>query len=191
MSRLKEKYNKEILPKLKEEFDIKNLSAIPEVAKVVINMCAGEISKEKELKEALSKDLAQITGQIPKITLAKISVAAFGIRAGMPVGLSVTLRGERMYDFMDKLFSIVLPRLRDFRGVAEKSFDKTGNYTLGFDEHTIFPELDPAKSAKAKGFEATIVIAASDPSKSKRLLELLGMPFAKDNLAQGKPFEKS
>ena len=191
MSRLKEKYNKEILPKLKEEFDIKNLSAIPEVAKVVINMGAGEISKEKELKEALSKDLAQITGQIPKITLAKISVAAFGIRAGMPVGLSVTLRGERMYDFMDKLFSIVLPRLRDFRGVAEKSFDKTGNYTLGFDEHTIFPELDPAKSAKAKGFEATIVIAASDPSKSKRLLELLGMPFAKDNLAQGKPFEKS
>ena len=179
MSRLKEKYNKEILPKLKEEFDIKNLSAIPEVAKVVINMGAGEISKEKELKEALSKDLAQITGQIPRITLAKISVAAFGIRVGMPVGLSVTLRGERMYDFLDKLFSIVLPRLRDFRGVAEKSFDKSGNYTLGFDEHTIFPELDPAKSAKAKGFEATIVITASDPSKSKRLLELLGMPFEK------------
>lgn len=191
MSRLQDKYQKEVLPRLAEEFDIKNLSAAPEIKKVVLNIGAGEISKEKEFKEALSRDLAQITGQIPSVRLAKISVAAFGTRAGMPVGLSVTLRGERMYSFLDKLFSIVLPRLRDFRGVALTSFDKGGNYTMGFDEHTIFPEIDPGKSAKPKGFEVTIVVESSNPEMSKRLLELMGMPFAKENLAQGKPFDKS
>lgn len=190
MSRLKEKYIKEIRPFLKKELGIENINAVPEVRKVVINMGAGEISKEKELKEALSRDLAQITGQVPSVRVAKVSVAAFGIRIGMPVGLSATLRGVRMYDFLDKLFSIVLPRLRDFRGVSSASFDKNGNYTLGFSEHTVFPEIDQAKSAKPKGFEITIVVSGDSPEKSKRLLELLGMPFAKDNLAQGKPFEK-
>lgn len=179
MSRLKEKYEKEVLEAIRKEFDIKNVSAVPKVAKVVVNMGAGEISKEKELKVILSRDLAQITGQIPSVRLAKVSVAAFGIRLGMPVGLSVTLRGERMYDFLDKLFSIVLPRLRDFRGVSIKSFDKSGNYTLGFSEHTVFPEIDPAKASKPKGLEVTIVVEGGDPEKSKRLLELLGMPFEK------------
>lgn len=179
MSRLKDRYQKEVLPKIREEFTIKNVTAVPEISKVVVNVGAGEIAKEKEFKEALSRDLAQITGQIPSVRLAKVSVAAFGIRVGMPVGLSVTLRGERMYSFLDKLFSIVLPRLRDFRGVSLTSFDKNGNYTIGFSEHTIFPEIDMAKSAKPKGLEVTMVITASNPERSKRLLELMGMPFEK------------
>lgn len=179
MSRLKEKYQKEIAPLIQKEFDIENKEAVPEVEKVVLNMGAGEISKEKELKETLSRDLATISGQIPSIRLAKVSVAAFGIRLGMPVGLSATLRGVRMYDFLDKLFSIVLPRLRDFRGVSVASFDKSGNYSLGFSEHTVFPEIDPAKASKPKGLEITIVISSGDPTRSKRLLELLGMPFEK------------
>ncbi len=179
MSRLKEKYDKGILAALKNEFGIKNVSEAPRIRKVVVNMGAGDISKEKELKATLLRDLAQITGQTPSIRLAKVSVAAFGIRLGMPVGLSVTLRGTRMYDFLDKLFSIVLPRLRDFRGVANSSFDKGGNYTLGLNEHTVFPEIDAAKSAKPRGLEVTIVIESSNPERSKRLLELSGMPFAK------------
>lgn len=178
-SRLKEKYEKEVLSILKEEFDIKNRSAIPKVEKVVLNMGAGEISKEKELKELLLRDLAIISGQIPSVRLAKVSVAAFGIRLGMPVGLSVTLRGERMYAFLDKLFSIVLPRLRDFRGLSVKSFDKGGNYTLGFSEHTVFPEIDSAKSNKPRGLEVTIVTNTQDQKEAERLLELLGMPFEK------------
>lgn len=190
-SRLKEKYEKEVKLLLQKEFDIKNTSAIPEVEKVVLNMGIGEISRDKELKETLSRDLATVSGQVPSLRLAKVSVAAFGIRLGMPVGLSVTLRGERMYAFLDKFFSIVLPRLRDFRGVSVRSFDKEGNYTLGLNEHTVFPEIDAAKSAKPKGIEVTIVTNSGSPEKSKRLLELLGMPFAKENLAQGKPFEKS
>lgn len=179
MSRLKEKYKKEIAPKLKTEFGIKNASAVPGLGKVVINMGVGEISKNKELKGALLQDLAQISGQVASVRLAKVSVAAFGIRLGMPVGLSVTLRGVRMYDFLDKLFSIVLPRLRDFRGVSSASFDKNGNYTLGFSEHTVFPEIDSAKSAKPQGLEVTIVVNSGSPDQSKRLLELLGMPFQK------------
>lgn len=180
ISRLREKYQKEVIPQLTKEFEIKNSEAIPEVEKVVINMGAGEISKEKELKQSLLRDLGVISGQIPSVRLAKVSVAAFGIRLGMPVGLSVTLRGVRMYDFLDKLFSIVLPRLRDFRGVPTKSFDKGGNYTLGFSEHTVFPEIDSAKSSKPKGLEVTIVMKSSDPIRSRRLLELLGMPFEKN-----------
>lgn len=178
-SRLKEKYEKEIVPNLQKEFGIENTSAIPEVEKVVLNMGIGEISKDKELKAMLIRDLATISGQIPSIRLAKVSVAAFGIRLGMPVGLSATLRGERMYSFLDKFFSIVLPRLRDFRGVSVKSFDKVGNYTLGLTEHTVFPEIDSTKSNKPKGLEVTIVTSSDDPAKSKKLLELLGMPFEK------------
>lgn len=178
-SRLKERYEKEIKSTLQKEFEIKNTSAIPGVEKVVLNMGIGEISKDKELKAMLSRDLATISGQIPSIRLARVSVAAFGIRLGMPVGLSTTLRGERMYSFLDKLFSIVLPRLRDFRGLSSKSFDKTGNYTIGLNEHTVFPEIDSTKSNKPKGIEITIVTNSQDPVKSKRLLELLGMPFEK------------
>jgi large subunit ribosomal protein L5 len=130
--------------------------------------------------DAFKKDMAVFAGQAPSVRNAKVSIASFSLRAGMPVGLSVTLRGEKMYAFFDRLISIVLPRLRDFRGVSLKSFDKNGNYTLGFDEHTVFPEIDPTKSANPHGFGITIVTTAKNKEQSKRLLELLGMPFEKE-----------
>jgi len=179
MNRLKEKYQKEIAPALAKEFEIKNPLAIPKVEKIVLNMGLGEMIKSKELKETASKDLAAITGQTPSVRAAKVSIAAFGLRAGMPVGLSVTLRGERMYDFLDRLISITLPRFRDFRGVPVRSFDKVGNYTLGITEHTVFPEIDLSKGAAPRGLELTIVTNSKSVEKSKRLLELMGMPFEK------------
>lgn len=180
MNRLKEKYNKEIKSALAKEFDIKNQMSLPRLSKVVVNMGVGEAAKSKQAMEALQKDMATITGQHPSTRNAKVSIASFSLRAGMPVGLSVTLRGERMYSFLDRLFSVVLPRLRDFRGVPDKSFDKTGNYTLGIIEHTVFPEIDPTKSAQAHGMEITIVTNAGSVVQSKKLLELLGMPFEKE-----------
>lgn len=178
MSRLKEKYENEVIPTLLREFGIKNKMAVPKVEKVVINVGIGEISKNKELIEAVKKDLASITGQMPQVRQAKKSVAGFGVRRGMIVGLKVTLRKNRMYSFLDKLFSIVLPRLRDFRGVPLKNFDERGNYTLGFVDAAVFPEIDPAKS-QLKGLEVTIVTNSKDQQKSKRMLELMGMPFEK------------
>ncbi|OGM28076.1 50S ribosomal protein L5 [Candidatus Woesebacteria bacterium RIFCSPLOWO2_01_FULL_39_61] len=177
--RLKEKYIKEVAPELSKEFEIKNKFAYPKVTKVIINMGVGEAIKNKELMQTLKKDMATITGQTPSTRKAKVSVASFGVRRGMPVGLKVTLRGSRMYFFLDKLFSIVLPRLRDFRGVSAKSFDKNGNYTLGITEHTVFPEIDLAKS-QPRGLEITIVTNTDKVDEAKRLLELSGMPFAKD-----------
>lgn len=179
MNRLQEKYNKEVRETLAKEFDIKNTFAVPKIEKVVINMGIGSLSKNQQQMDSLKRDLAAITGQMPSIRNAKVSIASFSLRAGMPVGLSTTIRGERMYSFLDRLFSITLPRLRDFRGVSEKSFDKKGNYTLGFSEHTVFPEIDSTKSASPHGFEVTIVTTAGTVEKSKRLLELLGMPFEK------------
>lgn len=181
MNRLQEKYNKEVKGVLAKEFDIKNTFAVPKLEKVVINMGVGALSKNQQQMDALKKDLASICGQTPSVRNAKVSIASFSLRAGMPVGLSATLRSERMYSFLDRLFSITLPRLRDFRGVSDKSFDKMGNYTLGFAEHTVFPEIDPTKSASAHGLEITIVTTAGNVEKSKRLLELLGMPFEKGN----------
>lgn len=178
---LKEKYNKEISPVLEKEFDIKNKMAIPRIKKIVVNMGVGDLSKEKTAREALAKDMATITGQTPSERLAKLSIATFGIRAGMPVGLTSTLRGARMYDFLEKLNSIALPRLRDFRGISLKGFDKSGNYTLGLSEHTIFPEIDLAKVTKSWGIQITIVTNAGNPERAKRLLELMGMPFEKEN----------
>lgn len=178
--RLQEKFEKEMRGALLKEFDIKNAFAVPEVEKVVVNMGVGEAAKNQQAMDNLKRDLATITGQSPSVRSAKVSIASFSLRAGMPVGLSVTLRGERMYSFMDRLFSIVLPRLRDFRGVPVKSFDKSGSYTLGFAEHTVFPEIDPTKSAAAHGMEVTIVIKNGGGDKSKRLLELLGCPFEKE-----------
>jgi large subunit ribosomal protein L5 len=180
MNRLKEKYNKEIKKALKSEFKIKNEMSVPKVVKVVVNMGVGEAAKSKQAMEALSKDLSVITGQSPSTRSAKVSIASFSLRAGMPVGLTVTLRGERMYAFLDRLFSIVLPRLRDFRGVTGKSFDVQGNYTLGLLEHSVFPEVDTAKSANAHGMEITIVTTGKVVLQSKRLLELMGMPFVKN-----------
>lgn len=181
MNRLQEKYRKEVKNALSKELGITNTFAIPKVEKVVINMGIGSLSKNQQQTDALKKDLAVITGQTPSVRNAKVSIASFSLRAGMPVGLSVTLRGERMYSFLDRLFSIVLPRLRDFRGVPLKSFDKMGNYTLGFIEHTVFPEIDSTKSASPHGMEITIVTTAGDVEKSKKLLDLLGMPFSKED----------
>ena len=178
MNRLQEKYQKEIMPKLSKEFNIKNNMGIPKIEKVVINMGVGDTVKNKELRESLAKDMAIISGQAPSVRLAKLSVAGFSLREGMPVGLAVTLRKEKMYSFLDRLFSIVLPRLRDFRGLSRKSLDTQGNYTIGMKEHTIFPEIDSAKS-NAHGMEITIVTNSKDASKSEKLLEYLGLPFEK------------
>ena len=180
MNRLKEKFEKEVRAKLASEFNIKNKHAIPGVSKITVNMGVGTVAKNQAQMDALKRDLALITGQAPSIRNAKVSIASFSLREGMPVGLTVTLRGERMYSFMDRLFSITLPRLRDFRGVPTKSFDKQGNYTLGFAEHTVFPEIDTTKSAAPHGMELTIVTTAHDMIQSRRLLELLGCPFEKD-----------
>jgi large subunit ribosomal protein L5 len=178
--RLQEKFEKEVRPVLSKEYDIKNSLALPAVSKVVINMGVGEVAKNQAQMDALKRDLAMIAGQAASIRNAKVSIASFSLRAGMPVGLSVTIRGARMYSFLDRLFSIVLPRLRDFRGIQVSSFDKAGNYTLGVTEHTIFPEVDPAKSAQPHGMEITITVANGSSEKSKRLLELMGCPFVKE-----------
>lgn len=176
--RLQEKYEKEVVKTLVSEFGIKNKMAIPKINKVVLNIGIGSVAKNKELVEILKKDLAAISGQKPAIKVAKVSIASFGLRRGMPVGIAVTLRREMMYAFLDRLFSIVLPRLRDFRGVPRKSFDKGGNYTLGVSEHTVFPEADITKGAP-HGLEITIVINSGKKEVSERLLQLLGMPFEK------------
>ena len=178
-NRLKEKYEKEVIKKLAEDLGTKNRMAIPRVMKVVINMGIGDTLKDKEKLENLKKDLSAITGQMPQIRKAGISVASFAIRRGMTVGLKITLRKEKMYSFLDKLFSVVLPRLRDFRGVPLKNFDAHGNYTLGLDEHTVFPEIDTAKSYP-HGMEITIVTNSKNKENSVQLLTYLGMPFEKD-----------
>jgi large subunit ribosomal protein L5 len=178
-SNLKTKYQKEVRSKLAEEFGKTNPMAEARVEKVVINVGVGEAAKSKETMEAVSRDLALITGQKPAIRKARVSVASFGVRQGMPVGLKVTLRGDRMYAFLERLFSITLPRLRDFRGLSIHGFDKSGNYTLGFEEQTVFPEIDLGKVVKPFGLEVTIVTNTNDAQKAKRLLELMGMPFEK------------
>ena len=180
MNRLKEKYNKEIKAELTKELGVKNQMSIPKLVKVVVNMGVGEAAKNKQTMEALLKDVAAITGQAPSTRNAKVSIASFSLREGMPVGLTATLRGEKMYSFLDRLMSIVLPRLRDFRGVPLTSFDKQGNYTLGIAEHTVFPEIDTAKSGAPHGMEVTIVTTGHDMLQSKKLLEMLGMPFQKE-----------
>lgn len=176
----KEKYESQVKKDLSSEFGIKNPNAIPKITKIVVNMGIGGLLKDKALQEKAQEELGLITGQRPQIRPAKISVAGFGIRVGMPVGLRVTLRGERMYSFLEKLISIVFPRLRDFRGVPVKSFDKAGNYSIGFAEHTVFPEIDLGKVDKLKGLEITIVTSTKDPQISRKLLEYLGMPFEKE-----------
>ncbi len=176
---LKKKYFGSIQAELSRELELGNIMSIPRVSKIVINMGTGEKLRNKETKEKLVNDMAAITGQKPKVQPAKLSISGFGLREGMPVGLTSTLRGDKMYDFLEKLIAVVLPRFRDFRGVRAKSFDKAGNYTLGVSEHTVFPEIDLAKVDKPHGLEITIVITDSDARKSRLLLEKLGMPFEK------------
>lgn len=179
MNRLQEKYQNQIIKKLQEEFKIKNIYAVPRIMKVVVNVGVGSIVKDKTAMEKAINTMQSITGQKPLIKNAKKAIAEFKIREGDPVGLTTTLRSERMYQFLDKLFSLVLAKVRDFGGVKRSAFDKKGNYTLGLKEQIIFPEVDYDKIDKIRGLEITFVTNAGDSKKSFRLLELLGMPFEK------------
>jgi large subunit ribosomal protein L5 len=178
-ARLKELYQNEVRRKLQDEFQIKNPMAVPKVEKVVLNMGMGEAISNQKILDAAVEELATITGQKPIVTRAKKSIAAFKLREGVPIGTMVTLRGEKMYEFLDRLISIALPRVRDFRGVATKSFDGRGNYTLGIRDHLIFPEIDPVKVDKSKGMNITIVTTAKTDEQARVLLRELGMPFGK------------
>lgn len=177
MSRLKEKYNKEIAPAIAKEFDIKNPMAIPRIEKVVVNMGIGEAIANAKILDTAAEELRSITGQKPVITKAKKSIASFKLRQGMNIGTMVTLRGERMYEFLDRLISVALPRVRDFRGVSAKAFDGRGNYTLGIREQLIFPEIDFNKVDKTRGMNISIVTTAKTDEQSRALLKALGMPF--------------
>ncbi|HUS52191.1 MAG TPA: 50S ribosomal protein L5 [Candidatus Bathyarchaeia archaeon] len=177
--KLEEKYKKEVQPKLAEELGLKNLMAVPRLEKVIINIGLKEGAENKGALESPSQTLALIAGQKPKIARAKQSIAGFKLRAGAPIGLVVTLRGRKMHDFLEKLFKIVFPRLRDFQGVSIKSFDGHGNYSLGLPEQIVFPEVDYAKIDKVRGLEITVVTTSKSDKGAKRLLELLGMPFEK------------
>lgn len=179
MNRLKEKYTTEVVPSLMEKFDYSSVMQAPKVDKIVINMGVGDaVSNSKFLDEAV-EELALISGQKPIITKAKKSIAGFRLREGMPIGAKVTLRGDRMYEFLDKLVSVSLPRVRDFHGVSNRSFDGRGNYTLGIREQLIFPEIDFDDVNKVRGMDIVIVTTANTDEESRELLSQLGMPFAK------------
>ena len=180
MSRLKERYKKEIIPRLMELYGYKSLMQVPRLSKVVINIGVGEAVQNEEALEAAEKDLVAISGQYPVTLRAKKSIASFRLRAGVPIGLKVTLRGGRMYDFFDKLVNAVLPRIREFQGVPRNSFDGRGNYTLGLGEQIVFPEVDYDKIDKVRGLEVSIVTTAKTDEEGEHLLGLLGVPFASD-----------
>jgi large subunit ribosomal protein L5 len=176
-ARLKEKYQKEIRPALQQELGLKNLMAVPRLEKIVLNMGLGEATLNVKIMDPLVADLASVAGQKPVTTRAKKSIAAFKVREGMPIGAMVTLRGDIMYEFLDRLISIALPRVRDFRGVSTKSFDGRGNYTLGMRDQLIFPEVDYARVDKLKGMNVTIVTTAKDDNQARALLRQFGIPF--------------
>lgn len=178
-ARLKERYLKEITPALMQKFNYTSVMQVPKVEKIVINIGMGEAVQNSKVLDAAVADLQQITGQKPVITHAKKSIAGFKLREGMPIGVKVTLRGERMYHFLDKLLHITLPRVRDFRGTSNKSFDGRGNYTLGLKEQIIFPEIEYDKVDKVRGMDIVIVTTANTDEESRELLTQLGMPFAK------------
>ena len=177
MARLKEKYKNEIAPAIAKEFDIKNPMAIPKIEKIVVNMGLGEGISNAKILDVAAEELRTITGQKPVITKAKKSIAAFKLRQGMNIGAMVTLRGERMYEFLDRLISVALPRVRDFRGISAKAFDGRGNYTLGIREQLIFPEIDFNKVDKTRGMNISIVTTAKTDEQARALLKSLGMPF--------------
>ncbi len=178
-SRLEEKYLTEVAPQLKAQLGYSNVMQLPKLKKIVINIGLGEATQEPKALEAAEKDLATISGQHPVTTRAKKSISAFKLRAGVPIGMMVTLRGKRMYDFFDKLVNVVLPRFRDFRGLSRDSFDGRGNYSLGMKEQIVFPEIDYDKVDKIRGLEVTIVTTARNDDEARTLLELMGMPFRK------------
>jgi large subunit ribosomal protein L5 len=178
-ARLKEKYQTEVRKKIQDQFGIKNPMAVPKVEKVVLNMGMGEAISNAKILDSAVDELGQITGQKPIVTKAKKSIASFKLREGQAIGAMVTLRGEKMWEFLDRLISTALPRVRDFRGVPSKSFDGRGNYTLGIRDHLIFPEIDITKVDKAKGMNITIVTNAKDDDTARFLLRELGLPFTK------------
>ncbi len=176
-ARLKERYQRDIAPALAKEFDIANPMAVPKLDKIVINMGLGEAIANSKIVDTAAVELSSIAGQKPVTTKAKKSIASFKLRAGMPIGSMVTLRGDRMYEFLDRLVSVALPRVRDFRGVSPKSFDGRGNYTLGIREQLIFPEIDFNKVDKTRGMNISIVTTARNDEQARALLKALGMPF--------------
>lgn len=179
MSRFKEKYDKEVVPALVEKFNYTSVMQVPAIEKVVINMGVGEAVQNSKVLDSAVEDLTALAGQKPVITRAKKSIAAFKLREGVAIGTKVTLRKERMYDFLDKLVTVALPRVRDFRGVSKKAFDGRGNYTLGIREQLIFPEIDYDKVDKVRGMDIVIVTTANTDEEAAELLTLLGMPFVK------------
>ncbi|ALC87337.1 MULTISPECIES: 50S ribosomal protein L5 [Bacillaceae] len=179
MNRLKEKYLKEVSPALMSKFEYNSVMQVPKVDKIVINMGVGDAVSNTKALDAAVEELQIIAGQKPVITKAKKSIAGFRLREGMPIGAKVTLRGERMYDFLDKLIAISLPRVRDFRGVSKKAFDGRGNYTLGVKEQLIFPEIDYDKVSKVRGMDIVIVTTANSDEEARELLTQFGMPFQK------------
>jgi len=177
MSRLRERYVAEVIPALRKEFGYENVMAVPKITKVVINMGLGEGTQNAKVVETGAEELAKITGQKAAVTRAKKSIAQFRLRQGMPIGVMVTLRGERMHEFLDRLISIALPRVRDFRGISPRGFDGRGNYTLGLRDQIIFPEIDYMKVDKPRGMNVSIVTTAKTDEEARRLLQLIGLPF--------------
>jgi large subunit ribosomal protein L5 len=177
MSRLKDRYEKDVVPALKKEFGYTNAMAIPKIEKIVVNMGLGEATQNAKIVDTGVDEIAKITGQKPVTTRAKKSIAQFKVRQGMPIGAMVTLRGARMWEFVDRLISVALPRVRDFRGVSPRGFDGRGNYTLGLKDQLLFPEIDYMKVDKARGMNISFVTTAKTDEESRKLLQLLGMPF--------------
>ena len=177
MPRLKARYREEIVPALREEFSYGNVMQVPRVAKVVVNMGVGDAARDSKLIEGAVKDLAAITGQKPTITKARKSIAQFKLREGMPIGAHTTLRGDRMWEFLDRLVSVALPRIRDFRGLSPKQFDGKGNYTFGLNEQAMFHEIDQDKTDRVRGMDITVVTTAATDDQGRALLRQLGFPF--------------
>ena len=177
MNRLRDRYQKEVTPALSKEFGYTNVMAIPKIEKVVINMGLGEATQNAKVADVGADEVGRIAGQRPVVRRSTKSIAQFKLRAGMPIGVMVTLRGERMYEFLDRLFSIALPRVRDFRGVSPKGFDGRGNYTLGLRDQLLFPEIDYMKVDKARGMNVSVVTTARTDEEARKLLQLMGMPF--------------
>jgi len=177
MSRLKERYEQDVVPVLKKEFGYRNVMAIPKIEKIVVNMGLGEATQNAKIVETGADEVARITGQKPVTTRAKKSIAQFKVRQGMPIGAMVTLRGERMWEFLDRLISVALPRVRDFRGVSPKGFDGRGNYTLGLRDQLLFPEIDYMKVDKARGMNVSVITTAKTDEEARKLLQFIGMPF--------------
>ena len=175
--RLKTRYREEIIPALREEFDIKNIMQVPGLVKIVVNMGVGEAARDSKLIEGAIKDLTAITGQKPSVTNARKSIAQFKLREGMPIGAHVTLRGDRMWEFLDRLLSLALPRIRDFRGLSPKQFDGQGNYTFGLTEQVMFHEINQDRLDRSRGMDITIVTTATNDEQGRALLKQLGFPF--------------